>query len=343
MSTAWLDKGRVILAHPQGPPGIFTVSLDFELYWGIRDKTDLEPCAARLLGARDAVPRLLDMFARNGVHATWATVGLLFFDEKDELLAHLPALVPGYRLRRLSPYDHVRRIGPNERRDPFHYARSLIRRIVQYPDQEIGSHTFSHYYCLEAGQTLEEFRADLGAAQAAARRLDIELKSLVFPRNQWRHDYLAACAEAGLRAVRGHEQSWIYRPSAGADAFPKRALRLVDSYVNVSGHHGHRLLRDGTGITSVPSSRFLRPYSSSLARFTPLHVRRIRKGMDYAARHGLLFHLWWHPHNFGTYEDENLRMLNSILAHFHALKNEHGMASLSMGELLPEQEPAKMA
>jgi hypothetical protein len=119
------------LTHSSGRPGVFTVSLDFELYWGIRDKIDLETCAPRLLGARDVIPRLLDMFARSGVHVTWATVGLLFFDDKDELLAHLPALAPGYADRRLSPYDDVRRIGPNERQDPYHYARSLVRRIAQ--------------------------------------------------------------------------------------------------------------------------------------------------------------------------------------------------------------------
>ena len=323
------------MTRVQTQPGIFTVSLDFELYWGIRDKVDLETCASRLLGARDAIPRLLDIFAGSGVHVTWATVGFLFFDEKDELLAHLPARVPNYVEQHLSPYDHVHRIGRNERQDPFHYARSLIRRIVQYPGQEIGTHTFSHYYCLEPGQALEEFRADLDAAHAAAGRLDIQLKSLVFPRNQWRPDYLAACAETGIRALRGHEQGWMYRPASGRESHAKRALRLVDSYVNISGHHGQKLLREQGGITNMPSSRFFRPFRPSLARLTPLHVARIRTSMDYAARHGLLFHLWWHPHNFGTCQVENLQMLGNVLAHFAALKDEHGMQSRSMGELIP--------
>lgn len=88
-------------------------------------------------------------------------------------MAHLPSLKPGYRDHDLSPYDHVYRIGPNERQDPFHYARSLIRRIVQFPGQEVGTHTFSHYYCLAAGQTADEFRADLQAARRAAEELGI--------------------------------------------------------------------------------------------------------------------------------------------------------------------------
>jgi hypothetical protein len=322
------------LAHAQTQPGTFTISLDFELYWGIRDKADLDACTARLLGARDAVPRLLDMFARSAVHATWATVGFLFFDEKDELLAHLPAPAPRYLERRLFPYDHVLRIGPNEQRDPFHYARSLILRIVQYPGQEVGTHTFSHYYCLEPGQTLEEFRADLDAANAAARRLGIELKSLVFPRNQWCPEYLTACAETGIRALRGCEQAWMYRPTSGADSVAKRAFRLVDSYVNISGHHGHKPIREQAGVTNLPSSRFLRTVPCKPARLASVHVHRIRKSMDHAARHGLLFHLWWHPHNFGARTDENLRLLGSVLEHFEVLRKEYGMVSRSMGELI---------
>jgi peptidoglycan/xylan/chitin deacetylase (PgdA/CDA1 family) len=316
------------------------VSLDFELYWGMRDKVELESYAANLLGARQVIPRLLDVFAKSGVHATWATVGFLFFDDREELLAHLPSIMPGYRNRKLSPYQHVFRIGPDERQDPFHYGRSLIRRILQCPGQEIGTHTFSHYYCLEEGQTLDQFRADLGAARAAARLLGIELKSLVFPRNQWRPDYLTACAETGIRVVRGQEQAWMYRPAGGAESAVKRAFRLADSYVNISGHHGQRPLCCEAGVIDVPSSRFLRPFHEGLPPLTSLHLRRIRASMKHAARHGLIYHLWWHPHNFGLHQQENLHALTDLLAYFGELANEYGMVSRSMGELAPQADAA---
>jgi GAF domain-containing protein len=51
------------MAQKIGQPGIFTISLDFELYWGVRDKVDLEAYRGSLLGAREAIPRLLDLFA----------------------------------------------------------------------------------------------------------------------------------------------------------------------------------------------------------------------------------------------------------------------------------------
>jgi peptidoglycan/xylan/chitin deacetylase (PgdA/CDA1 family) len=335
-----MGKRDTTVRQVRGDQGVFTVSLDFELYWGVRDKTDLESYKANLLGARNVIPQLLERFAKAGVHATWATVGFLFFDDKDELLAHLPPLRPRYRDRNLSPYDHVLRIGPNERRDPFHYARSLIRRILQFPGQEIGSHTFSHYYCLEEGQTVDEFRADLRAAHRAAQQLGIVLKSLVFPRNQWRPEYLSACAEAGIRVVRGPRQSWMYQPKAGADTAVKRAFRLADTYVSLSGHNAGRPLPCQAGLVNVPSSRFLRPFSPRLARLTPLLLRRIRASMRHAARNGLTYHLWWHPHNFGIYQEQNLDILQMILHYFGQLAQEHGMMSRSMGELVAQDDPA---
>ena len=66
----------------------------------------------------------------------------------------------------------IARIGPNERQDPYHFGLSLVRRIKDCPHQEIGTHTFSHYYCLEDGQTPEHFprRSRGGPAVGSAPR-----------------------------------------------------------------------------------------------------------------------------------------------------------------------------
>lgn len=318
----------------------FVISLDFELYWGVRDKISIDEYASSLIGARDVIPQVLELFAQSGVHATWATVGFLFFDDKDELLAYLPQLKPGYFNKHLSPYDQVFRIGPSELKDPYHYGLSLVRRILQYPGQEIGTHTFSHYYCLEEGQTVAEFRADLDAAHAAARRLGIELKSLVFPRNQWRPDYLTTCAETGIGAFRGNGSGWMYQAQGkGASRFVKRAFRLADRYVNVSGHRDRRAVHGPAGMIDVPSSRFLRPFSQRLAPLDPLYLHRIRTSMKHAAENGLVYHLWWHPHNFGINQKSNLSNLSDILDYFRELAAEYGMVSRSMGELIPEPPP----
>jgi hypothetical protein len=55
--------------------------------------------------------------------------------------------------------------------------------------------------------------------------------------------------------------------------------------------------------------------------------------MTYAAKNNLIYHLWWHPHNFGAYQGENFAGLVKILNHYKRLNEKFGFASLSMGEL----------
>ncbi|MDQ4068130.1 MAG: hypothetical protein M3203_01420 [Actinomycetota bacterium] len=68
---------------------------------------------------------------------------------------------PGPHARRLllPPYHEL--VGEIEASEPFHLARSLVDLIRAAPSQELASHTFSHYYCLEPGQDEAAFRADL--------------------------------------------------------------------------------------------------------------------------------------------------------------------------------------
>ena len=40
------------MAPKNNRPGSFVISLDFELYWGVRDTVDLDSYRASLLGAR---------------------------------------------------------------------------------------------------------------------------------------------------------------------------------------------------------------------------------------------------------------------------------------------------
>lgn len=315
--------------------GKLVISLDFELYWGVRDKLSLESYRANLLGVRQAIPALLKLFAEYDIHATWATVGFLFFESRAELLAGLPALQPAYTNPALSNYNHITGIGDNEQQDLFHFAPSMVKMIAAAPHQELATHTLSHYYCLEKGQTVDTFKADLEAALAVARRQDIALESLVFPRNQYNSQYVAASAEKGIKAYRGNPSNWLYQASDDeGQSLLRRGLRLLDSYVNLTGHHCYSLAEVGaTSPCNIGASRFLRPYSRRLKILESLRLRRITGGLTLAAKTGSIYHLWWHPHNFGVNLEENLAFLRRILDHYKGLQKSYGMESLSMGEL----------
>lgn len=315
-------------------PGTFIISLDFELHWGVRDVKTVEQYRENLIGVRRAVPAMLATFAEYDIHATWATVGFLFFSRRIELLRALPAELPQYDNPHLSPYPDIGSIGQNEDDDPFHFARSLLEQIRSSPAQEIGTHTFSHYYCLEPTQSVAAFRADLQAAMAAAADFDVVLKSIVFPRNQYDEGHLQICGEIGLKAFRGNPQSWIYRPRMLTDETRwVRAARLLDSYCNLSSHNCYPLMPSkGDVPINLPASRFLRPYSAKLPAAQALQERRIKDDLTYAAQQGLAYHLWWHPHNFGTQLEENIGMLRRILEHFQGLRERYGMQSKNMAE-----------
>jgi peptidoglycan/xylan/chitin deacetylase (PgdA/CDA1 family) len=315
-------------------PGIFTVSLDFELHWGTRDHRSIDDYGDNILGGRQAVPRLLELFEEFDVHATWAIVGFTLFPDVDTLAARLPAVLPRYEKANLSPYDSLDAV--RSREAAHYFAPELVERIRKSPRQEVASHTFSHYYCLEPGQTLEAFSADLRAMrEAATERLGKGVQSLVFPRNQFNAAYVEECRAAGIKAYRGNPASWAYAPRAEEKETPlRRAVRLADSYLNLTGHHGYRLAELAAGSPfDVPASRFLRPYSRRLRALEPVRLRRIQKDLDHAAEHGLLYHLWWHPENFGRDMDRNLSFLRRVLAHFARLRDLGKMQSLSMGEV----------
>ena len=89
---------------------------------------------------------------------------------EEEVCRYIPADKPGYANETLNPYSEFAKIGKTEQDAPCFYAPSLLKTIAVVPGQEIGSHTFSHYYCREAGQTPEEFAADLAAAKALKSR-----------------------------------------------------------------------------------------------------------------------------------------------------------------------------
>jgi hypothetical protein len=58
--------------------------------------------------------------------------------------------------------------------------------------------------------------------------------------------------------------------------------------------------------------------------------------METAARRRRVFHLWWHPHNFGVNLQENLAFLRHILDHFRILQDRDGMRSMTMAAVADE-------
>jgi peptidoglycan/xylan/chitin deacetylase (PgdA/CDA1 family) len=311
----------------------FVISLDFEQHWGVYDHSSVNSYRRKLDGGRRAIPQILERFEAAGIHASWATVGLLLCEGREDALAEYPNH-PAYHEVGVRIHDVIKRSGDSETDDPYHYALSLVQRIAAVPGQEIATHTFSHYYCLEQGPSTQDFEKDLEAAKRVASRHGIDLTAIVFPRNQYSSAHLAVCRHQGIKAFRGNPKADPYLPRNAADTSRMtRLTRLLDAYVKVVP--SDKLLSDPSeeeGIINVPASRFLRPVSRLDLRLSGLRLRRIRAEMTRTAQQGADYHLWWHPHNFGTYTEENLALLDAIVEHYQELRESYGMASMTITE-----------
>lgn len=309
------------------------VSLDFELFWGMQDVCSLTEYEANIMGGRKAIPQMLELFQKHGIHATWATVGFLFGEGEEELRKLFPAQMPTYADEKLSAYRCFGKIGKNEQEAPCFYAPSLIEKIASTAGQEIGSHTFSHYYCREAGQTTEQFRADMEAAKAIADARGYDLKSVVLPRNQCEPEYTQALTDLGFTTYRDEENDWIHEKVKFRPLM--RILRLMDVYLPLTGQGGYEPKIENS-IVNLVGSRMYKPYFRPLAFLEGLKVRRIKKQMLHAAKNGLTFHLWWHPHNVGVHTEFHMQQLEEIFSYYDELSEIYGMRSLNMGEAAQE-------
>jgi len=316
--------------------GTLVISLDFELLWGMRDKETIKTYGDNILGVRDAMPKMIELFNEFEINATFSIVGFLFAKSKNEILSYSPDIKPKYNNNNLSPYNlYLNNIGNDESTDQYHYASSLIEELKKHKNHEISTHTFSHFYCLEKGPDVTDFKRDLTSATNIAKKNDVVLKSIIFPRNQYGKDHLTTCVDLGINSFRGNEDVWFHKSENREDeTIFKRLFRLADAYINISGHHCYSLDQINKTLPyNIPSSRFLRPYNSKLKILDKLKLKRIKKSMSYAAKNGLIYHLWWHPHNFGVSQIENFEFFKKILAHYSTLKAKYNFESTTMNDI----------
>ena len=313
--------------------GKLIVSLDFELFWGMQDHVSLDTYGDNIIGARPAVASMLELFEKHGIHATWATVGMLFAENVAEAEKYFPekGLRPSYKNDALSSYRHIEESAVLDER--YYFAPELIRLVSKQPGQEIGSHTFAHYYCREEGQTQEQFAADIKAAIQLAEDKGYKLTSAILPRNQCTPECVEVLREHGFTAYRDEENDWIHEKIKIRPLM--RLLRLADVYIPLTGKGGY-IPKNEDGIINLVGSRMYKPIFRKLKIMEGLKIRRIKKQMHNAAKQNLTFHLWWHPHNIGIMTEEHLAQLEEIFSYYDELKEKYGMRSLNMREAAEE-------
>ncbi len=315
--------------------GILVFSLDFEIFWGVADLSDTTAFEQAMPKIRQVVPRLLKLFEKYGIHATWATVGALMAKDKKELLKYLPknsstqASSVLNKLGLLS--DNIEQKVPN----CILFAPDLVEMISNTPVQELGTHTYTHYYCNNPSATPEELKDELRASAEIAVSKGLRPVSLVFPRNQVTEEYVEAAGSCGISVFRGTEKRVWY------DQFKDRAFKLfrlfekLNAYIPVVGSMSYPKseIEFRNGCCNIKNSRFFKPFSKRWRILEPLKRLRLRQELRYAAKHGQVYHVYMHPHNFAFDTERNFRDLENFFNEFERMRNKYGAVSLTMAEM----------
>lgn len=313
--------------------GSLIISLDFELHWGGAEVWDLAEKSSCFLNTRAVILEMVQLFQEYDIRVTWATVGFLFAESRDEANAYFPTKEPAYLNQNFNYYNLFKNneVGVDEKQDPFHFGASLVQEILKFEGQELASHTFCHYYCNEAGQTKEEFELDLQATQKIAQsKYQTALHSLVFPRNQYNSNYLDILKNNQYKVIRTNPDVWFWKINHKLISL----ARALDTLLPISKSLSFKnaAIKKEHSIVLLPASRFFRPYSKKEQWIQKLKLRRIKKEMLFAAKNGENYHLWWHPHNFGYFPQENMSQLRELLEFYKKLNTHYNFSSKNMGD-----------
>ncbi len=319
--------------------GTLIISLDFELHWGRFDKYELRDCLPYYQNTRNVIPRILQLFESQQISATWATVGSLMAASIEEWEAYRPQILPDYLQKQLCAYSWVK----NSRflAEDCLFAPDLVAKIIAQPNQELGTHTFLHYYTAESGQNKAAFKADLAAVKHIAHaKFQQSMRSLVFPRNQYHDEAFEVALEAGFDLMRTNPEDWYWKNPHKVSLL-KKVFRTGDTLVGLGMPTYHQNLhRSPEGWFKLPASRLLRPYQKG-GLFNQMRVRRIKEELFLAAENNSVYHLWLHPHNFGHYPEENMDCMAEIVEFFCQMRSAYGMTSHHMASFAEQVEKVK--
>lgn len=310
------------------------ISLDFELFWGVTDSRTIDSYGANIEGVWQAIPGMLKLFKQYDVHATWATVGMLMCKDFKQWSDLKPSIMPSYARETCSTYAFASQASKHPK---LFFAPELVQQILATEGQELACHTYSHFYCGEDNTTAEQFAADLACAKTIFAEYGVKPTSLVFPRNQIRDEYLQTLIDAGFTVYRGNQDHRLYQDGHQVSVPFGTAWRIVkvaDAFLPLTGNHVSKMPTSiaTNKLLDIPASKFLRP-ASQYALLDSLQISRIKSGISEAAQTNGVFHLWWHPHNFGQRTEENLENLEQILKVYQSLNQQYGLRSLSMQEM----------
>lgn len=256
-------------SFPGGCNGGFVISADFELAWAWRySKTSKEPLKLAIKKAkqeRENVPLFLKYLEEYNIPVTWATVGHLFLDSckkgDHDWITRIPHFDNHWLFNKGDWYDY----DPcsDYKKAPEWYAPDLIEMIRKSKvNHEVGCHSFSHLHFNDKVCPPEAAFDDIKACVTEAEKLDIKLKSMVFPGGT--NGNYKALSKNGFTNYRQNSEHDLFYPEAGQE-----------------------------GMVRLPSSFSFEDTGFNWSK--EYYISRYKKYIDKAVETGTVCHAWFHP------------------------------------------------
>lgn len=309
--------------------GSILFSLDAELAWGFNDQVEL--AENRIKCARDSWIKILELFDRFDIKATWAIVGHLFLNECDGLHKNHPG---GKKWFQNDPGGSIKEFGN-------WYGTDLIEKIIKSKNRhEIACHSFSHPEFNSIDTNFAE--AELQCSIEAAKKMDITFESFIFPRNKI--NYLFLLKKYGFKSYRGLEPfCWYEKISFNKEKqlnhLMKKTGKLVDFYLIRTPPPIIHPLIDDYGLVNIPASFFVFMFEGKVMdigeklSFDPV-LLKIKKGIDIISNTNGILHLWFHPNNLQKQRD--FTRLKNIVSYIKQTQKSSLLKINTMSEIAQE-------
>ncbi len=307
--------------------GLFLFSLDTELSTGFFDLDDERATLFSPDGSRErwAIHSLLDLMDEFDIHATWAITGHIFYSECEKCPV---CPIQGWKGKYKS-YDEA--YGTNH---PLWYGADVVEDIQKRGRHEICFHGYTHRVFTPTAMTEKDADLEITEWKRVARRIGVEGKSVIFPRDEV--GYLDLFTRHGFTNFRSEEKMsiWIRNRYFGG------YLKTLDHILGVSTpplYNLEDLQYSPDGLLDIPESMHLKGFNWDVEKILDsaglplLRFRRVIRGIRRAADEQKIIHLWSHPWEFQTQKD-----IDKIRYIFEAVARECAggrLRSITMSDL----------
>lgn len=292
-------------------PGVFTMSFDCEGLWGpstltpsLRNQITQENLVSAYRGLRDVLDE-------HQLRATFAFVGA-FVMTPDEVRQHSDwfETISGRQWPRTQEFLEAVTNGKTS----GWLSPECLKIIRDAGCHELGTHGFQHLAIQDHKLTRADFERELTLATEVGRLRDFSSRTLIFPRNQV--GFLNTLKPAGIDGFREYiGMRRISLPVSESIQTRWDALAALGRELKLwqKPQQPSETTSETNTLTAIPAGYFLN-WRVGLRKRIPikLSVARWSRMLAHAAKHGGMVHLWSHPHNFIT-GNQQLEFFGEIL------------------------------